>query len=70
MYYYSTQRYTGGHSAVPPTIATHKVTRFGDVHSFYVLRGGRVRIGNKIHSREEARTIYRAHLNAGWTAVN
>jgi hypothetical protein len=66
MYYYDTHRHTETYSDVPPTLSTHKLIRGNDVMSFQVLRGGKVRIGNKIHSRAEARQRYSDCVSVGW----
>jgi hypothetical protein len=55
---------------VPPTISTHKLSNFqGDVATFSVLRDGRVRMGNKIYSRDEARSHYSRLLQNNWRRV-
>jgi len=65
--------YYGGQfdvSPIPPTLSTHKLRNFqGEVVKFIVLRGGRVRIGNKIYSRDEARSHYSYLLQCNWKAI-
>ena len=69
MYFYSTQRLTESYSDVPPTISTHTLTHQGESITFSVLRGGKVRVGNKIHSRDYARNYFGVLLSRGWTKV-
>ena len=53
--------------SVPPVLSTHKLQNYqGEVVTFSVLRGGCVRIGNKIYSREEARSHYSYLLQHNW----
>jgi len=69
MYFYGGSYNGGQHdvSAVPPTLSTHSLRSFqGEVVTFRVLRGGRVRIGNKIYSRDEARSHYSYLLQCNW----
>ena len=54
---------------MPPTLSTHSLTRQGEVITFSVLRGGKVRVGNKIRAREYARAQYSVLLSRGWTKV-
>ena len=69
MYYYETGRYIGGYSSVPPTLSSHSLTKQGEVITFSVLRGGKVRVGNKIRERQYARDQYSVLLSRGWTKV-
>ena len=69
MYYYSTPRQTEVYSDVPPTISTHTLTNQGERLTFSVLRGGKVRVGNKIHSRDYARNYFGVLISRGWTKV-
>ena len=70
MYYYGATRLTETYSDVPPTIATHSLRSFeGKVVTFRVLRGGLVRIGDKIYSRAEAHERYSYLLQCNWKKV-
>ena len=70
MYYYSTPRQTEVYTSVPPTLSTHSLTKEGDVITFSVLRGGKVRVGNKIRSRQYARDQYSTLVSRGWSKVS
>ena len=60
----------GGSSPVSPTVSVHKLRNFqGEVTIFRVLQNGRVRIGNKIYSTDEARSHYSYLLQRRWTKV-
>ena len=72
MIYYGSTYYGGqlDRTPVPPTLSTHSLRSFqGEVVTFRVLRGGRVRIGNKIYSRDEARDHYSYLLQCNWKKV-
>jgi hypothetical protein len=59
-----------GTSRVSPTVSIHKLRNFqGEVTVFRVLEDGRVRLRNKIYSREEARSHYSYLLQRNWTKV-
>ena len=55
---------------VPSTVSVHKLRNFqGEVIVFRVLEDGRVRRGNKIYTRDQAKSQYSYLLQCNWTKV-